>query len=111
MPRRDVAEQPAEYFKVYDVVFVSNRSAADQIKINAKCREVDTMFYCGDVCGPSPLVFNPHIPARMRTRIGSLLCGTLRRGVFVVDGQCVRVDPFALRRSAWPRVLRPWRKV
>ena len=53
----DVAAEGAEFFKQFKLVVVSNRSYAEQMKINDLCRTAGAMFVSCDVYGLCGYVF------------------------------------------------------
>ena len=53
----DIATKDMEFYKQYRLVVVSNRSYAEQMQINDRCRSAGTMFVSCDVYGLCGYVF------------------------------------------------------
>ena len=53
----DIANKDAEFYKQFRLVVVSNRSYAEQMKINDHCRNAGTMFVSCDVYGLCGYIF------------------------------------------------------
>lgn len=53
----DILSKEVEFYKQFTLVVVSNRSYAEQMKINDTCRSAGTMFVSCDVYGLCGYVF------------------------------------------------------
>ena len=53
----DATHQGTEFYSGFDVVIVSQRSYADQVSINTKCRAAKTLFLNADVHGTCGCIF------------------------------------------------------